>query len=248
MPTIDGRPACVPKDVRVYAVGDIHGRLDLLQAMIRKIEAHDESAPDARSLLIFVGDYIDRGPDSRGVIDCLIREVPSRFEPIFLRGNHEDMMLQSFRNLEIFDVWAMNGGGATAESYGVVFDPGNYTRADARRVTEELSDALPEDHLRFLEGLRLSFAIGDYFFVHAGVRPGVPLQDQDERDCLYIRQRFLTHQGQFGKVIVHGHTPVRSPELLPNRIGIDTGAFFTGRLTAVCLENNRQSFLSCTLD
>jgi serine/threonine protein phosphatase 1 len=234
--------ASVPPGVRIYAVGDIHGRLDLLEPLLEMIMAHDENASPACPVLIFMGDYIDRGPDSRGVIDLLVSGLPDQFEQVFLRGNHEDMMLRIFKQPDQFDVWAMNGGLATARSYGVEFNPHNFSETDAKFIISRLDIAVPLAHRKFLEGLRINVTLGDYFFVHAGVRPGIPLDQQKESDCLFIRNDFLSYAGGFGKVIVHGHTPMAEPEDLPNRINVDTGAFFTDQLTALCLEGTSRKF------
>lgn len=236
--------ASVPDGLRVYAIGDVHGRLDLLEQLLETITSHEAAWPSPCPVLIFMGDYIDRGPDSRGVIDLLVNGLPGRFEHVFLRGNHEDMLLRIFEQADQFGLWAMNGGLATALSYGVEFDPRDYSETDEKYIISRLDLALPQSHRDFLEKLRISVTLGDYFFVHAGVRPGVPLDQQAESDCLFIRDEFLKYRGDFGKVIVHGHTPVNAPELLPNRINVDTGAVFTDQLTALCLEGAKQAFLS----
>jgi serine/threonine protein phosphatase 1 len=244
MPALQGRPASVPEGLRVYAVGDIHGQLDLLTTVSDMIEANEMLSTPARTVVIFLGDYIDRGPQSRGVIDFLLRWRPGNIETVFLRGNHEDMLLNALHTPDMFHVWAMNGGLATALSYGVGFDPNHNPKSDPRGIISQLDAALPPAHRHFLENLPIGLEIGDYLFVHAGVRPGVPLDRQSDLDCLFIRDEFLDYRGSFGKVIVHGHTPASEPEVLPNRIGIDTGAVFTGRLTALCLEGSEQRFFT----
>lgn len=243
-PSLDGRPASIPEGLRVYAVGDVHGRLDLLRTVADMIEANEAMHPPARTVTVFLGDYIDRGPESCGVIDFLIDWRPRKIETVFLRGNHEDMLLNALRVPDMFHMWAMNGGLATAQSYGVSFDLHPDPATDSRAVIRELDAALPPAHRHFLENLPIGLEIGDYLFVHAGVRPGVPLDRQSDLDCLFIRDEFLSHRGSFGKVVVHGHTPASKPEVLPNRIGIDTGAVFTGHLTALCLEGERQQFFT----
>jgi serine/threonine protein phosphatase 1 len=244
MPALRPNLASVPHGVRVYAIGDIHGRLDLLEALLARIAAHEHEAPPACPVLIFVGDYIDRGPDSRGVIEVLVNGLPDRFERVFLRGNHEDMMLRIFKQPDQFDLWATNGGLATARSYGIAFTPHPFSATDVKFITSRLDVAIPMPHRKFLEGLRINVTLGDYFFVHAGVRPGIPLAQQKESDCLFIRDEFLSYRGSFGKVIVHGHTPKSEPENLPNRINVDTGAFFTDQLTALCLEGSSRKFFT----
>ncbi len=239
----DANKSSIPDGLRLYAIGDIHGRLDLLRSLMQMIEAHEATLPRADTLLVFLGDYIDRGPDSRGVVDFLINRIPGKFETCFLRGNHEDMMMGVFESANIFDVWALNGGMATARSYGIEFDPHGASANDIQFMIRHLDVALPQAHRKFFDGLQVSREIGDYFFVHAGVRPGVPLHRQDESDCMFIRGDFLNHRGDFGKIIVHGHTPVEEPQMLPNRIALDTGAFFSGRLTTLCLEGTARKFL-----
>jgi serine/threonine protein phosphatase 1 len=235
----------VPAGQRIYAVGDVHGRLDLLDQMLRMIERDDAERDAAiRRTLIFLGDYIDRGAESRGVIQRLIDAPPSGFEIICLKGNHEDLLLRGMTEQMALIAWLGNGGGETLASYGVARPPHEGAAMRTNDVADALVAAMPAAHLTFLRELELTVSFGDYFFVHAGVRPGVPLASQDEYDLLYIREPFLSHRGQFGKVVVHGHTPVREPELRPNRIGIDTGAFFTGRLTALRLEGNSQGILA----
>lgn len=242
---IDINSAGIPPGLRLYAIGDIHGRSDLLRKLIDMIVARETERPSQKTALIFLGDYIDRGPDSSGVIDLLIHDLPERFQVIYLRGNHEDMMVRALAYPEQFDFWSMNGGLATIQSYGI--DAGaaqTHGLDEARAILAELDRALPHSHRDFLNALRLWAKVGDYFFVHAGVRPGIPLRQQTEHDYLFIRDEFLRDEGSFGKIIVHGHTPVRRPDIRPNRIGIDTGAVFTGHLTALILEGQTKNFLT----
>jgi serine/threonine protein phosphatase 1 len=218
-------------------VGDIHGRTDLLENLLRQIEADAADSPNvARKTLVFLGDYIDRGPDSRGVVDMLIGGLPPGFETHFLKGNHEAILLNFLQNAWSLDNWLMNGGDATMHSYGV--DTGRLAHLGASTAiwSEALAGLLPDEHLRFFQSLKLSVTFGDYLFVHAGIRPGVPLSAQDEADLVWIRWEFLDSSESFGKIVVHGHTPGREPVMRPNRIGIDTGAVFTSRLTALRLE------------
>ncbi len=244
MAALTADSARIPPGLRIYAIGDIHGRIDLLDALLEMILANERSQPAKRPVLIFLGDYIDRGPDSCGVVDRLIEDIPPAFTSIFLRGNHEEMMVRCFRTPDYFDTWADNGGLATAQSYGVEVDADERRSVDAKSVLDKLERNLPQAHRAFYSGLRISVTLGDYLFVHAGIRPGVPLDRQAERDCLFIRDEFLDFQGSFGKIVVHGHTPVQTPEIRRNRIAIDTGGFFTGRLTALCLEENNRKFLT----
>ncbi len=234
----------VPVGQRIYAVGDIHGRLDLLGQLMRMIVNDDaERGPIRRRTIIFLGDYVDRGADSAGVIERLITGMPEGFECIFLKGNHEEMLMQSMIDPTLLHFWTSNGGMETLASYGVAA-----SRKDVEVRPEYLADALagamPSSHLAFLQGLVLSVSFGDYFFVHAGVHPALPLTAQRKEDCLFIREPFLSHRGSFGKMVVHGHTPVPQPEVKSNRIGIDTGGFFTGHLSALRLEGDSRGFLA----
>jgi serine/threonine protein phosphatase 1 len=234
----------LPKGQLLYAVGDIHGRLDLLEAMLDLIEADAGTrAHVERRTLIFLGDYVDRGPDSRGVVERLIDDPLQGFEAHFLKGNHEAILLDFLAEPWRLDHWLLNGGDATMESYGV--DTARLARLGAPPEVwrNAFAEALPEAHLRFFGSLKLSVSLGDYLFVHAGVRPGVPLSAQSEADLIWIRGPFLDYNQPFGKIVVHGHTPVREPVMRPNRIGIDTGAVFTGRLTALRLQDGALDFL-----
>ncbi len=240
--------ASVPPGTRIYAVGDIHGRLDLLDRLLDRIEADRRRREEADTVLVFLGDYVDRGGNSKGVASRLISGLPDGVTPLFLKGNHEDLLL-TFLDRPGFGLnWLYNGGDVSLLSYGLeaeiirdAYHSGPAALAEAASIFRGL---LPKDHLQFYRGLQLSYRAGGYFFVHAGVRPGVALDMQDERDLLWIRADFLDCPHDLGAVVVHGHTPVASPEDLHNRIGIDTLAFHTGKLTAVGLEGSRRWFLS----
>lgn len=234
------RPASSPSSTGgrlVYAVGDVHGRLDLLDTLIgriRKDALEHDGRP--RPILIFVGDYVDRGADSRGVVDRVLElSVGGEFEVRALKGNHEEALLAFLSDPNFGPTWAEHGGVQTLASYGVStpilrMDAGQWSRA-----REAFVRALPPDHLRFLVGLELTLVVGDFLFVHAGVRPGVPIEDQAEHDLLWIRKDFLGSSRPSDKIVVHGHTPAEAPFLGPHRIGIDTGAYATGVLTAIRL-------------
>jgi len=229
----------------VYAVGDVHGRLDLLSPLLRDIfEDALATRPAERPLLVMLGDYVDRGGDSKGVVDLLLQmQGEGRFETRVLKGNHEEALLRFLDDPDFGPVWMDNGAGPTLASYGVQ-PPAARTDAEAwRRARDAFAAALPAAHLAFYRTLELMAEAGDYAFVHAGVRPGVPLEAQAERDLLWIRQEFLQATQPFGKVIVHGHTPSEEPQLLPNRLGVDTGAYATGVLTAVRLEGEHQRLI-----
>ena len=231
----------VPAGVRIYAVGDIHGRVDLLDAVLKRIETDLEQNPISMPIEVYLGDYIDRGPSSREVIDRLIARDRT-IRGIFLKGNHESYLTEFTTNPRILDEWQQFGGLETLRSYGIVPSINNGADAQAR-LAAGLRRALPPSHTGFLNNLRLSFTCGDFFFVHAGVRPGIPLTKQREEDLLWIRQDFLLCEEEFSKIIVHGHTPMLDPDIRPNRINIDTGAYATGRLTCLKLEEDRIDFI-----
>jgi diadenosine tetraphosphatase ApaH/serine/threonine PP2A family protein phosphatase len=227
---------------RIYAIGDIHGRSDLLDRMVTQISRDLEAHPVGTALTVTLGDYVDRGPDSRGVIERLLRN-PFQTPLVALKGNHESLLEAFLVDPAVAGQWRRLGGLETLHSYGVpvasLMIGKNYEEA-----AEALRAALPPAHLEFLRSLWTSLPVGKYFLCHAGVRPGIPLDRQSEEDMLWIREEFLSSRADFGKIVVHGHTPAESPEVLPNRINIDTGAFMTGRLTCAVLDKGRPRFLS----
>ncbi len=227
-------PAALPPDQRIYAIGDIHGCADRLAALHAAIAADLAHRPIARPLVVHIGDYVDRGADSAGVIARLLRPGLLPGIPVVnLMGNHEHTMREALRGERAAATdWLFAGGRPTLESYGL--DPDG-PRADWA--------AIPSAHRDFLDGLTLSHQAGGYLFVHAGVRPGVALDAQLPEDLLRIRQPFLYTAQDLGAVVVHGHTPVKAPQIHPNRIAIDTGAVFGGPLTAAVLEGARVGFL-----
>ena len=227
----------------VYAIGDIHGRSDLLGGLLGEIEADAARRDAAKKTLVFVGDYVDRGPDSCGVIERLLKGLPRGFAVHFLKGNHEALLLDFLDDAHRLDHWRRNGGEETMASYGVDVQRLTETRARPEAWREAFLAKLSTAHFDFFRHLGLQLPVGDYLFVHAGVRPGVPLDAQAETDLIWIRDEFLDATEPFGTVVVHGHTPAQAPVIRPNRIGIDTGAVFSGRLTALRLENGNQSFL-----
>jgi serine/threonine protein phosphatase 1 len=231
---------------RVYAVGDIHGRLDLLNALLSKIEADRERAPDLEHHLVLLGDYIDRGPESAGVIDRIMGLASSEPHLTLLMGNHEDMMLRAIdgdRNQ--LKLWARNGGRETVLSYGM--DETVYDHADFDALAEILTDFVPSDHLAFLRQLRVSCAMDGYLFVHAGIHPDVPLDEQTAADQMWIRTRFLENEGDHGAMIVHGHCVTDDVDIRHNRIGVDTGAYMSNRLSAIVLEGESRRVLDACL-
>jgi serine/threonine protein phosphatase 1 len=226
----------LPEGIRIYALGDIHGRSDLLKQMFTVIDADIARNPIGRPIEVFLGDYIDRGPDSAHTLDLLIERSLSR-ETVFLKGNHEAHFLEVLRDPAKLEDWRQFGGLQTLMSYGIqpTLNPDASEQAD---LISALTNVISRDHLRFLRGLKPSFVCGDFFFVHAGVRPGIPLNEQQETDLLWIRNEFLDSDENFGKFIVHGHTPVREPDIRPNRINIDTGAYATGNLTLLTIQGS----------
>jgi hypothetical protein len=228
--------AALPEGIRIYAVGDIHGRSDLLQRLFAAIDADCKQRPVARPMTVFIGDYIDRGPDSRDVLDLLLRWQQFH-EAIFLRGNHEIFLPRFLTDPRSLDEWRQYGGLETLLSYGL--KPSiNPDRNEQARLATELAEILPREHLDFLQTLELTFSCGDFLFVHAGVRPGILIHKQTENDLLWIRDDFLNWKQPFERFVVHGHTPVDEPDLRPNRLNIDTGAYATGRLTCVVIEGS----------
>ena len=228
----------------VYAVGDIHGYSRQLCDLLDQIaEDAAASAPAERPLLVFIGDYVDRGPDSRGVIERLLAlEADGRFEVICLMGNHEDALLRFLVDPGYASAWIGNWGEATLRSYDVE-PPLLPNDATCEAAQARFREVFPPEHRAFLGRLKLSVTVGDYLFVHAGVRPGVALDAQAERDLIWIRYEFLESDADLGKVVVHGHTPTDTPELRTNRISIDTGVYFSGVLSAVRLQGEEHRFL-----
>jgi serine/threonine protein phosphatase 1 len=228
------RKASLPDGVRIYAIGDVHGRTDLLRLQLAQIEADESAHRCTRSIVVFLGDYIDRGPDSRGTIDFLLACATSR-EVVFLKGNHETFIRRFLDSPEFLADWRSLGGLETLVSYGL--KPSlRRSHSDDEQLSHELLAALPPQHLSFFESLPLSFTCGDFVFVHAGIRPGIALKKQSEDDLLWIREDFLHHTSPFEKFVVHGHTPVNAPDIRSNRANLDTGAFATGRLSCIVIE------------
>lgn len=235
---------CAPPGLRIYAIGDIHGRLDLLEALHEKIGADAAEHESERRQLVYLGDYVDRGPESREVVETLLEQPLPGFEVTHLMGNHEQFLLRFLEEPAVGATWLHNGGDATLRSYGV--DPLEELPASADSLTwlsERFAALLPATHRAFFEGLQRSHELGDFLFVHAGVRPGVPLEQQDPNDLLWIREPFLGSDDDFGKLVVHGHTPGAGPVQRRNRICIDTGAVYGGCLTALVVQGEQQDFL-----
>jgi serine/threonine protein phosphatase 1 len=243
--TGERRRAAVPAGCRIYAVGDIHGRLDLLTALTVTIVADAREGAPSRRRIVYLGDYVDRGLWSREVIDHLLAGPLPEFEAIHLLGNHESMMREFLDDTGVGPTWMMNGGDRTLSSYGVAADDALWApRSAFEHLQAAFRARLPRAHRKFLESLRLMHIEGDYAFVHAGVRPGVALDRQVEEDLIWIREPFLSSIEDFGKIVVHGHTIAPRPDMQPNRIGIDTGAYSSNRLTCLVLEGDKRRFLS----
>lgn len=236
----EDRALCPPAGVRIYAIGDIHGELGLLEQLQSAIDDDLAAHPIDNAIEVTLGDYIDRGPDSRGVIHHLSTRPPQGRTRISLMGNHEDYLVQFLDDPTVLYDWLPNGGVPTLTSYGVNVDRSN---VDPARVHQEFTAALPQHHRAFITGLQTSHRSGDVLLVHAGIRPTVPLDEQTSHDLMWIRRDFLAHAGPLPVRVVHGHTPVRHPVVLPYRISVDTGAFATGVLTCCVLEGDTVRFI-----
>lgn len=229
---VRGRPS-LPPGRRVYAIGDIHGRLDLLSTLADAIDRDDRAAEEAETTIILLGDLVDRGPDSRGVLE-FARNWSQLCDLRILLGNHEEMFLNAFYEKGVFRGFLRFGGVQTLASYGL--DAEQMIDMDFPEIKHRLTRAVPKSDRVFMHSFEHSIRMGDYLFVHAGIHPKVPLDQQDDHDCRWIREPFLSHKGDLGCMVVHGHTVKAQPELCDHRIGIDTGAYESGLLTALRLE------------
>ncbi|HYD12476.1 MAG TPA: metallophosphoesterase family protein [Allosphingosinicella sp.] len=234
----------VPAGLRVYAIGDIHGRLDLLDTLLANIAMDDMArGHGVETRYIFLGDLIDRGPDSRGVVERLLAFSRTGANVRFLMGNHEQVFLRALagdkRSLRFL---GKIGGRETLNSYGISDE--QYRTLDFEELAALAAEKVPAEHLAFLAGFESWIELGDYLFVHAGLKPGVPLEEQEASDLCWIRHEFLDHRESFGRIVVHGHSITEDIDVRANRIGIDTGAFASGRLTAIGLEGAERWFLS----
>lgn len=232
-----------PAGCRAYAIGDVHGRLDLLGPLLGQIEEDSAGRPTARTLVVFLGDLVDRGPDSAGVLDFLRHYHPPTIEPVFLFGNHEEVMLRVLGGERggLLDRWLRYGGAETLASYGL---PATAIRdLPEREALQLVVEAVPPAHVAFLETFADTFSFGDYLMVHAGLRPGVPLHSQTQEDLHWIWEPFLSDGRDHGQVVVHGHTIVDEVDERPNRMALDTGAYRSGLLTAVGIQNGERWFL-----
>jgi serine/threonine protein phosphatase 1 len=224
----------VPAGQRIYGIGDIHGRADLLCDVLDVI-ARDRREGSGEDILVTLGDYIDRGPRSAEVLDILCDNPFPGGTYVPLLGNHEEMCIAVLKGQATLADWLAFGGNETLESYGI-----NWARFNIAQTSADLLAAflekIPQRHLDFFDRCRLTYVAGDFLFVHAGIRPGVALERQEKRDLLAIRSAFLTYPDNFEKVVVHGHTVSDDIDVRPNRIGIDTGAYSSGHLCCIRLE------------
>jgi len=234
--------ASLPDGLRVYAIGDIHGRLDLLDDLLATIDADDGARPAARTVLIFLGDLIDRGPASAAVLERLATLSATRPDMRFILGNHEEVFLQAIDgDPQAVRAFCRIGGRETILSYGV--SPEEYEQLDYAEVSARIDALVPPEHIAFVRGFEDMVVFGDYAFVHAGIRPDVPLDAQRPGDLRWIREPFLGFAGRHERIIVHGHTIRPEVEIRAGRIGIDTGAYASGRLTALGLDGSERWFL-----
>jgi serine/threonine protein phosphatase 1 len=219
----------------VFVIGDIHGRLDLLLQAEQKI-LERMSGVGRPAIVVCLGDFVDRGPDSRGVIDHLIRKMPPPLYRIPICGNHDDSFLNFLREDQFDPAWLDFGGDKTLMSYGV--NASQLLRADAsgRKLKDATRNAVPPSHVSFLESLPVALSFGRYLFVHAGIQPGRPLAEQSDFDLMWIREPFISMGPGFDMTVIHGHTPVADVQYGPNRVGIDTGAYATGKLSVLHIE------------
>jgi len=237
--------AAIPAGERVYAVGDIHGRRDLFDALVGAIDADDRASGAAETTVVLLGDLVDRGPDSAGVI-AAARNWQARRPVRIIAGNHEEMLLQSLDKLDVLRVFLKFGGRETLLSYPVAADA--VQSASFEQLQQLMARAIPAEDLEFIAGFEDAVRIGDYLFVHAGIAPGVDLADQQLADLRWIREPFLSHAQDHGAVVVHGHTITEEVDVRANRVGIDTGAYFSGRLTALVLEGTGRRLIEARDD
>lgn len=234
--------ASIPEGQRVYAIGDVHGRLDLLHELLSAIKK-DAAEISKQTFIVYLGDYVDRGHDSRGIIDFFLNNPMDEFEQIFLMGNHEEFMLRFMESPGPGAGWLEYGGMETLLSYGVSLQPGVMSEKKLSLAADGLREMVPQTHIDFLSGLKDSFELGDFFFCHAGIDPDRPLSKQKAEDLRWAREPFLSHTKSYSKIIVHGHSITERPELHPNRISIDTGAYHSGQLTCLVLHGKEKRFI-----
>ena len=243
----DRAPFTGPKGSRAYAIGDIHGRLDLMLDLLGRIEEDDRARGPAKTYIIFLGDLVDRGPDSKGVIDHLLTRPPAFARPVFLAGNHEEAFTRVLDGeTTVVPGWLTYGGRECAQSYGI--NSAWLLSATPDAILSEVRRAVPRAHVDFLRGLHDTFKFGDYVFVHAGIRPGVPVEEQLPADLRWIREGFLDDETDHVFMVFHGHTIFEDVEERANRIGIDTGAYRSGVLTALGIEGTERWLIQARAD
>lgn len=241
----DRLPPSVGEDCRVYAIGDIHGRADLLDALLGMIGEDDADRGPARPIIIFLGDLVDRGQSSRAVIERVMALVATGGDVRCLQGNHEELFIAAARgDARIIPVFRRMGGAQTLESYGLA--PDVFDVMTDLEIAEWMLHHVPRDHVEFLDALPDWTKVGDYLFVHAGIRPGIPVEQQKSSDLRWIRKGFLDHRKPHSHMVVHGHSIAPEVDERDNRIGIDTGAYYSGQLTALGLEGTQRWTLQTT--
>ena len=231
----------LPEDERIYCIGDIHGRADLLR-QVHDLVLNDAAGYAGKITVVYLGDYIDRGDDSQQVIELLLQRPLPDFRSVYLIGNHEQALLDFIKNPDAAAGWLAVGGRETLISYGVLlaYIP---TRHELPELAEQLDQRLPDSHRVFFQACSASWRCGSYYFVHAGIRPGVPLDKQTREDQLWIRNEFLSSNRNHEAIVVHGHSVYDQPQVLKNRISIDTGAYESGVLTCLVLQGSEQRFM-----
>lgn len=236
--TISLGQSATPANTRIYAIGDVHGHLSLLESMHKKITADLNSAPIANYKIVFIGDYIDRGPDSAGCVQFLIELMSQDDNVVCLKGNHEQRLEDFIANpIDKAHSFFTFGGTESVMSYGVDMQSFSQTDENVLAAHAQLEQNLSAEHKQFYATRPRSVAFGDYLFAHAGVRPGISLKEQSDEDLINIRHEFLSHTGLYEKVVVHGHTPAHPMEIFPNRVNVDTWAYDTGVLSCLVLED-----------
>lgn len=233
----------IPEGLRVYAVGDVHGRADLLRRLHGRIVQDSQTGRERDNVVVYLGDYLDRGAFVRETLDEIANGLPSCFRKEYLQGNHEQLFLDFLDDSSLLETWLGLGGQATLLNYGVKAPGTGFSPRRAESVRESLLEAMPGEHLNFLSDLKHYYQLGDYVFVHAGIRPGIPLEKQSTDDLLWIRDDFLDSHDDHDWKIVHGHTIRERAQAHPHRISVDTGAYATGVLSCVILEDDQVRFL-----
>ncbi|MDV7339289.1 metallophosphoesterase family protein [Terasakiella sp. A23] len=229
---------------RIYAIGDIHGRADLVEKLLQNIFLDINQCNDKKNIkLVFLGDYVDRGLHSKQVIEILSQPAPANIEYVFIKGNHEEAMLNFLDSPDRASEWLQYGGTETLLSYGASMKAGKLSAKDLKEVAENLLNQMPEQHVRFLTDLQDSYENGGYFFTHAGIDPKTPLSSQKGKHLRWIREDFIHEKQLYEKVIVHGHTITNDALLLNNRIAVDTGAYYSGKLTCIVLDGSEKRII-----